>query len=276
MWELRFVSVHDDGEHLVVRSPDLDDEEFLLAVTDELRDALAAPSRPHRPEPAPDQPLTPREIQSRIRAGEAPEELARASGVPVSKIERFAGPVLAERAHIVEAARAARITWSAADGDPGSLADVVDGRLEEAGVAPDTVEWDAWRRDDGVWMVQVAYRADDARTTAEWSWDPARRQLRPYGAAARALSAAPASTHPTDSPDARTAPIGLRMVPGRPAAPGPLAAVQGTSGWAPDTVDIREPTATGASTGDEDGDGVAQRAAVPSWDDILFGVKRER
>ncbi|ERK63851.1 PF11268 domain protein, partial [Propionibacterium acidifaciens F0233] len=54
-----------------------------------------------------DSALTPREIQSRIRAGESPDDVARAAGVPVDGIEGYAAPVLAEREHMAEMAQAA-------------------------------------------------------------------------------------------------------------------------------------------------------------------------
>lgn len=51
--------------------------------------------------------LRPRDIQARIRAGASVQELADASGVDVSKIERFANPVLLERQRAAEMATAA-------------------------------------------------------------------------------------------------------------------------------------------------------------------------
>lgn len=261
MWELRFVSVSDDAEHIIVSSPDLDGEEFLLAINDELRDALAPPARPRRPDPAPDEPLTPREIQSRIRAGQSPQELAEAAGVSLAKVERFAGPVLTERAHMAEAARAARVTWHGESAEPRSLESVVTARLEVDGATD--LAWDAWRREDGVWMVQVAYELGGQRHTAEWTWETTRRQLRPYGAAARALSS-PAAATPAPEPPAP----GLRMVP---ASPGPRNIPTPHGSPAHPAAAVSPSTGAGA---EPEEDGVTRRAAVPSWDDIIFGVRR--
>ena len=189
MWELRFVSVHEDGQHLVVSSPDLEDEAFLLPLTDELRDAVAAPpAAPPRPAPVYGEQLSPREIQTRVRAGESVEQIALATGLPTARIERFAGPVLSERAHVADEARAARPAGQVEDVSR-TLAEIVDPRLAELGATPETTVWDSWRRDDGVWTVQLGYDSDGDRHSAEWTWDPARRQLRSYGAAARALMA---------------------------------------------------------------------------------------
>ena len=82
MFELRFVSVHEDGQHLVVSSPDFEGEAFLLPLTDELRDAVATPpAAPARPAPTYGEQLTPREIQTRVRAGESVEQIALAIGL---------------------------------------------------------------------------------------------------------------------------------------------------------------------------------------------------
>src|SRR4051794_12852932 len=221
MWQLRFVSVHEDGQHLVVSSPDFEDQAFLLPLTDELRDAVAAPlAVPPRPAPTFGEQLSPREIQTRVRGGESAEQIAVATGLPVARIDRFAGPVMSERAHMAAAAREARPAGQGEDVSR-TLAEIVDPRLTELEVDPETVEWDSWRRDDGVWMVQLGYDEQGDRHTAEWTWDPVRRQLRSYGAAARALMAPP-PVEPPEQPPARATPAaesastGLRVVPPRP------------------------------------------------------------
>lgn len=49
--------------------------------------------------------LRPREIQARIRAGASVEQVASAAGVPQQKVERFAYPVLLERSRTANAAQ---------------------------------------------------------------------------------------------------------------------------------------------------------------------------
>ena len=51
--------------------------------------------------------LTPKEIQSRIRAGASVQQVAEATGVDVSRVKRFAHPVLLERCCAAELATAA-------------------------------------------------------------------------------------------------------------------------------------------------------------------------
>ena len=104
-----------------------------------------------------DSALRPRDIQARIRAGETPEAVAEAAQTTVDKIMAFAAPVLAERA----ARRRPRPALVGAPpdrrrrlrGGARTLGDAVEALLRSVNVDPDTVEWDAWRREDGRWTL---------------------------------------------------------------------------------------------------------------------------
>src|SRR3954471_21598261 len=98
--------------------------------------------------------LRPRDIQARVRAGETPETVAAAAGTTVDKIMGFAAPALAERAHMAQQAQKSSIRRLSGEGPNRHLADAVAERLD-----PDTVEWDAWRRDDGKWTLVAEYGA---------------------------------------------------------------------------------------------------------------------
>ena len=50
-----------------------------------------------------DSSLRPRDIQARLRAGESPQDVADAAGVPIERIAAFSDPVMAERDHVAEA-----------------------------------------------------------------------------------------------------------------------------------------------------------------------------
>src|SRR5205807_7690741 len=63
--------------------------------------AEGAPSRAPRPRST----LTPREIQGRLRAGRSIEEVAAEAAVDTEWIDKFAAPIIAEQAKIVERAR---------------------------------------------------------------------------------------------------------------------------------------------------------------------------
>ncbi len=77
-----------------------------MTIDARLRRALAgAPDSTRQLEIPMESTLRPRDIQTRIRAGETPESVAQAAGTSVEKIMAFAAPVLAERAHVAERAQ---------------------------------------------------------------------------------------------------------------------------------------------------------------------------
>ena len=102
--------------------------------------------------------LPPREIQARIRSGETVEDVALAAQTSVEKVMVYAGPVLAERAHIAGLAQAASVRGAA--GGAGALEELVEGRLRAAGASGGALEWDAWKRDDGRWQVSAELALD--------------------------------------------------------------------------------------------------------------------
>lgn len=121
-----------------------------------------------------DSALTPREIQSRIRAGESPADVARAAGVPVEGIEGYAAPVLAEREHMAIVAQNAQCRRGNGTGlvQLGQVARI---RLESQGIDADSVEWDAWREEDRVdrhWTVEASYRVGSSTRQAHFDFDP--------------------------------------------------------------------------------------------------------
>ncbi len=197
MRELRAVALSEDGGYLVLADAGgrTDGEQFRVPVDDRLRAALRGMRRSEvRTESA----LTPREIQARLRAGETAAEVARAAGIPVERVERYEGPVLAERARVVQEARAALLPKDPG-GVPGRpLGEVVDARLIVAQDNPAAAQWDAWRRVDGIWLVQLT---SDSRC-ARWTWDPVVRRVRPHDDAARALVAPESAEQPPPPPPA--------------------------------------------------------------------------
>lgn len=174
-------------------------------------------------------PLTPREIQQRIRAGASVEQVARESGNAFSRIRTYGHPVLAERDWIARQARAVEV-WVGGpdlysdlvqDGGPTTLGELAAHRLAELGVDEASLEWDAWREDQAGWTVAARFAVAGARglptheaPPALWTFRPAGRHLEPENAWARALSEAeawdlvpraPAAEPVTDDVDAEDA-----------------------------------------------------------------------
>ncbi len=164
---MTFVGVGRDGDALIV---ECDGEHFRLPLDDRLHEAvvsggtqLAIPV---------ENPLSPREIQDRIRHGTSSAQLAEITGMPVERIARFEGPVLAERAHQARSARTAVI-------DGRQLETVVAEFLALGGIDAADAHWDAWRRDDGSWLVTVQWSDAERPRRARWSWTPRTRRLLP-------------------------------------------------------------------------------------------------
>jgi hypothetical protein len=179
MHELRLVAVSEDGSYAILAVPGRGGR-FSLPIDDRLRTVARGQfSRLAQYEIEVESPLRPKEIQDRIRAGETADEIADAAGVPIERVRRFEGPVLAEREYRAQEAQRATVR-SLGDPGPGPrLGDIVAERLLELGVGPDDASWDSRKRADGNWQVQLAFTAGGRPQVAEWVFDPRRRHIAP-------------------------------------------------------------------------------------------------
>lgn len=214
--------------------------------------------QPHLTAVISDSPLTIKEIQSRLRAGETAEELATTTGTPIEKIERFAGPIIHERNHIISRALETEIKRSRSG---GVLGDVVIERLGARGVDATNLDWSAYRREDGVWSVNLSYPTRDGHASAQWILDLSRGTL---GA--------------EDD--------GARWISGDDRAPAEKVRAQLPVDFASDREDFQSRSAREAPrlsvireevepNSQASADGVSGRAKVPTWDEIMFGKKSE-
>jgi hypothetical protein len=177
MRQLRFVGPGDDSSHVVVQEID-GDEQFALSVGDDLRAALRSLPWPKAvPAAAPptsargnDVPLTPRDIQVRVRAGESPDVLAAEAGVSPDRIQRFAYAVIQERLRITSEARRARARQGGPEGPFVIFGEAVDERFEAHGIDRSTVSWDAVRPGEGPWTVTASWLGGDSTRTASWTF----------------------------------------------------------------------------------------------------------
>lgn len=208
MQDLRLVGVHDDGTHLLLSGAG--GEMFQLPIDEALRTASRSTAKPTVERPA--IPLSPRDIQARIRAGATAADVAELSGLPLAKVERYEGPVLAEREYVAQQARKVEVAtpspghdiYRAAFGDsPATLDDMVAHRLSTHGIDPATVEWDSWRRQDGTWTVSASFEPKTGGTAgigeeppALWTFSPARKSLQNTNRWAQQLS----ELEPLDGP----------------------------------------------------------------------------
>ncbi|KRE85014.1 septation protein SepH [Arthrobacter sp. Soil764] len=208
MQDLRLVGVHDDGTHLLLSGAG--GEMFQLPIDEALRTASRSTAKPRAERPA--VPMSPRDIQARIRAGATAADVAELSGMPLAKVERYEGPVLAEREYVAQQARKVEVAapspghdiYRSAFGDnPATLGDMVAHRLSAHGIDPATVEWDSWRRQDGTWTVSASFEAKSGGTSgigeeppALWTFNPGRKSLQNTNRWAQQLS----ELEPLDGP----------------------------------------------------------------------------
>ncbi|WP_051548567.1 septation protein SepH [Nocardioides sp. URHA0032] len=169
MAHLTLAGVSDDGKRL--RLVDEDGTEHTVDLDERLRSATRGESR--RLENKMDSALRPRDIQARIRAGESPEAVAQAAQTSVDKIMAFAAPVMAERQHVAERAQRSSVRRGEGSAPHGArtLGDAVASHLRALNVDPETVEWDAWRREDGRWSLVGRYSTAERSGTAELTFD---------------------------------------------------------------------------------------------------------
>ena len=179
MQELRFVAVSEDGQYAVLGVPGRS-ARFTLPIDERLRAvALGQTSRLAQYEIEVESPLRPKEIQARIRAGETVEEIADMAGIAVERVRWFEGPVLAERAYMADQAQQASVRRQG-DATPGPrLGEIVAERMKVFGADPADAQWDARKRSDGSWLVQLTFITGGRLHTAEWIFDPRRRHVLP-------------------------------------------------------------------------------------------------
>ena len=171
MRELRVIGLEPDGKRVILQDTE-SSEKFRIPADDTLRAAARGDlTRMGQIEIEMESTLRPREIQSRIRSGASVAQVAAAAGVPIDRVERFAHPVLLERARATElAAQAHPLRY---DGPAlSTLAEVVAAALGARGHNPDDTEWDAWKGDDNRWVVQVSWRVGRSVNRAHWRYVP--------------------------------------------------------------------------------------------------------
>ncbi|MET1037647.1 MAG: septation protein SepH [Aeromicrobium sp.] len=158
MRDLKPEGLSEDRRFLVARDVTTG-EQFRIPADHRLTSLIGTPSRPGstsgQMEIRMPSSLSPRDIQTRIRRGESPQSVADSAGVPVTQIDGFAGPVLAEREFMCEQARKTAIRRKHIGGAGVQLGQLVIENISSTGGVPEQAVWDSWRREDGRWTVIV-------------------------------------------------------------------------------------------------------------------------
>jgi hypothetical protein len=299
MRALRVVGLAEDGAVLceaVTTAAGEKPERFRLEADDRLRAAARGDlARLGQIEIELESQMRPREIQARIRAGASVEQVAEAAGMPVERVDRFAYPVLLERSRTAELAQHAHPVRD--DGpDVRTLGEVVAETFGQRGQDYTAVTWDSWRGEDGKWIVQLRWNAGRSDNRAHWTFHPgahggtvtvidelaadlidpaAGKPLRTV----RPVTALAEQALQLDEPVARRPEPTRRTEPPKVDEPASHATEPQPTAVQPEP-EIAEPEADVEATGTTEATparrGRNNRPIVPSWEDVLLGVRSNR
>jgi hypothetical protein len=256
---------------------DADGNEFTVRVSDSLRSAVnqqrlvAVVSN--------DQPtISIKEIQRLLRAGQTADQIARENNISIEKIERFAGPILSERIYIIDQAQQIVIRKEGGR-DAVTLLGVVISRLAPRNIDSSELSWDTWRLEDGTWTIELHYPNSSGVGIAQWSFDSVVRTITSMDENARWMMG--------DEPALRQLPT-PGLVPTETSHPSERRIIDVYSEFRKEVSEeeiedvveeIREVPRLAVIREEPDDeasrDGITARAKVPSWDEIMFGIKPE-
>jgi hypothetical protein len=181
MQDLRVIGT-EDGALLV---SDDDGTRYRLPVDDVLQLKL----RQVTPDPGIGARLAPRDIQAYIRSGMSAEDVATITGAPLDHIQRFEGPVLAEREFIVTSALNVPV-HTALETDPlaqgMTFGIAIRSRLVDLNATSE--RWASWKDAATGWIVKLSFTADQIDHDARWHFDPKKQALDPMNNEATTLS----------------------------------------------------------------------------------------
>jgi hypothetical protein len=180
MHDLKVIGVEDGA---LIAATD-SGERFRLLIDDVLQSHV----RRSRQEPSSGPKLSPREVQAHIRSGMSAEEVATLTGADLEYIQRFEGPVLAEREHIVGAALSVQVLTAIepTTDDDSTFGSAIRARLESLGASDE--RWTSWKESSGGWTVKLSFTASNIDHDARWSFEPKRQALAPLNGEAVTLS----------------------------------------------------------------------------------------
>jgi len=259
MKELIFVGRSEDNLELIFM--DEDGGEFAVAVDEHIKRSIN--TNDTATVMTTDSGISPRDIQTRIRRGETAEAIASEAGVDAARIERYAGPVLAERSYMAK--RAAETLVRRPHGEV-ILGELATGQLANRGIDTLTLVWDSYRRDDARWTITVSWTSGSGGGIASWIFDPLAKSIVALDDEARWLfdEATDLTANANKTEETKPRLIGL------PTVSEPVDEELEPPAWAGPghpTMPVPMPVASSPAP-------VAAPAAVddsPSWDDILFG-----
>lgn len=181
MEDLRVIGVEDGAILVVSERGDRYRIEITEALTTKMRQAVKDSGTTRR--------MAPKDIQAHIRSGMSAEDVASITGVSIEYIQRFEGPILAEREFVIESALAVPV-HTAKDTEFGdthaTFGSAILARLKELSATGE--RWASWKEENSGWVVKLSFAADQVDHDARWRFDPKRASLAPLNNEAEALS----------------------------------------------------------------------------------------
>lgn len=134
--------------------------------------------------------LTPKQIQSELRAGRSVLEVARMAGTEIAWIERFQGPILAEREGIIEAVKSGVLSRPKLGRSGLNVDEAIAANLQERrGPVSTRGKNEGWSvaRVDGAWEVSFRYSIKGEARDARFSFDVDARAVKALNAVANQI-----------------------------------------------------------------------------------------
>jgi hypothetical protein len=170
------------------------------------------------------------------------------------------------------------------DRDPITLLATITSRLAPRGIDASTLSWDTWRLENGTWTIELHYPNTGGVGVAQWSFDPLLRSLTSMDENARWMMGddpaprqlskpglvATDSTHPSGRRSTENQNVSLMEKDRIDDFAEEEFGDEKIAPLVPRLAVIREEPDDEASR-----DGITARAKVPSWDEIMFGIKPE-
>ncbi len=252
---MRYLNVTgvEDG---VILASDANGDEYRIAVDDMTLSRLRRPSAA-----APEARVSPRDIQTQLRAGLTREEVAELTGASLDDVARFEGPVLAELEHVINSALALPAFSQDSQGVDRSVTVGARVRTQIDNAGGTDERWASWRNPEGEWHVKCTFRAGGVEHEGRWSFEPKHHLLTPLNDEAANLLADQAFTSGLIPR--------LRAVDGKPRRN--TGATKRLTDVAPSTPDVSAPETVAEAVSDAVA-GIITEAVVESIDIVAHAV----
>ncbi|MBT1176845.1 septation protein SepH [Bifidobacterium callimiconis] len=167
----------------------MDGHSFLVRIDDRLEQGILASKqirveRGDAPDPQSTATIPISMIQSMIRAGASPSEVAKNYSVSEVLVRRFAQPVETEKKYAINQFFSAPASTTSRS---RSVLDVVEASLRAAHIPMDTVRWSATRHTREPWRIHASFETAGRLIKAEWAWDMRDNSVTPMNTTAGML-----------------------------------------------------------------------------------------